>query len=790
MGKNIGIKLADGSFYPILEEGVPKKKLLELTTVQDNQTTIMVDLYSSETNSMADAQYVDTLQISSLIPHPEGEPNICLSVQIDENNVLSAEVSDAESGTSSNTSVELISRTEAERAETPNPIEDVTLADENAFADDSFPAEFEDTIPESEVLDMPLNSSELDSLPDFDEPQPLQDSNNFADNPSDNFNADLPDFDNITDSDNTVSNELEDSSFDADFSADSSELDSLPDFDEPQPLQDSNNFADNPSDSFNEDLPDFDNIADSDNTVSNELEDSSFDADFSADSSQLDSLPDFDEPQPLQDSNNFADNPSDSFNADLPDFDNITDSDNTVSNELEDSSFDTDFSADSSELDSLPDFDEPQPLQDSNNFANDSSDNFNADLPDFDNITDSDNTVSNELEDSSFDTDFSANSSELDSLPDFDEPQPLQDSNNFTDNPSDSFNADLPDFDNIADSDNTVSNELEDSSFDADFSADSSELDSLPDFDETQPLQDSNNFADNPSDNFNEDLPDFDNITDSDNTVSNELEDSSFDADFSADSSELDSLPDFDDTPSLSDSILSDYAETINVRESSLPDFSKFELPDFDDQPQEDDYIGNNRLFDESDFDDPAFQVQNQQEQNAGFDFSGLYDDPEENKTEKKKHKNTAAVVICIICALICLATLGIILFFLPSQISIDITKKNPSTEVIEINQTETEIINEQNITELKDIPLPPQPEPKEDVIVISETPAVVPIVPPEPEKEIDVVVYKIKWGDTLWDLAETYYNNPWLYKKIASANNITNPDHIISGTEIIIPAK
>ena len=312
----------------------------------------------------------------------------------------------------------------------------------------------------------------------------------------------------------------------------------------------------------------------------------------------------------------------------------------------------------------------------------------------------------------------------------------------------------------------------------------------MPDFDEPQPLQDSNNFADNPSDSFNADLPDFDNITDSDNTVSNELEDSSFDADFSADSSELDSLPDFDDTPSLSDSILSDYAETINVRESSLPDFSKFELPDFDDQPQEDDYIGNNRLFDESDFDDPAFQVQNQQEQNAGFDFSGLYDDPEENKTEKKKHKNTAAVVICIICALICLATLGIILFFLPSQISIDITKKNPSTEVIEINQTETEIINEQNITELKDIPLPPQPEPKEDVIVISETPAVVPIAPPEPEKEIDVVVYKIKWGDTLWDLAETYYNNPWLYKKIASANNITNPDHIISGTEIIIPAK
>ncbi len=53
-----------------------------------------------------------------------------------------------------------------------------------------------------------------------------------------------------------------------------------------------------------------------------------------------------------------------------------------------------------------------------------------------------------------------------------------------------------------------------------------------------------------------------------------------------------------------------------------------------------------------------------------------------------------------------------------------------------------------------------------------------------------DAVRYKIRWGDTLWDLSETYYRNPWLYKKIADHNKLTNPDLIISGTRIEIPPQ
>ncbi|UTC74184.1 LysM peptidoglycan-binding domain-containing protein [Treponema sp. OMZ 792] len=51
-------------------------------------------------------------------------------------------------------------------------------------------------------------------------------------------------------------------------------------------------------------------------------------------------------------------------------------------------------------------------------------------------------------------------------------------------------------------------------------------------------------------------------------------------------------------------------------------------------------------------------------------------------------------------------------------------------------------------------------------------------------------VRYKIKWGDTLWDLSETFYKTPWLYKKIADYNKIKNPNLIIAGTYIDIPPK
>lgn len=51
-------------------------------------------------------------------------------------------------------------------------------------------------------------------------------------------------------------------------------------------------------------------------------------------------------------------------------------------------------------------------------------------------------------------------------------------------------------------------------------------------------------------------------------------------------------------------------------------------------------------------------------------------------------------------------------------------------------------------------------------------------------------VTHRIRWGDTLWDISIRYYGTPWMYKKIARANKIKNPDLIISGHKLWIPPR
>jgi nucleoid-associated protein YgaU len=76
MASTIGIKVANGEFYPIMEENSPVKKRLILTTAHDNQKSIQVDLYNSYAKTMADALYVGSLVVENLQARPKGEPNI------------------------------------------------------------------------------------------------------------------------------------------------------------------------------------------------------------------------------------------------------------------------------------------------------------------------------------------------------------------------------------------------------------------------------------------------------------------------------------------------------------------------------------------------------------------------------------------------------------------------------------------------------------------------------------------------------------------------------------------
>ena len=599
MSRNIGIKLADGTFYPILEEGQPKKRLLELTTVEDNQTTVMVDLYRSETGTMADAEYVDTLQISGLVPHPEGEPALNLMIQLDDNNVLSAEVTDVESGASSNTTVKLVNRPAEERAATPDFLlseitdadsKNTSIPDEMGFADEAFPADFPESIP--------LDAFD-DSLPD----------NSGQNEPTEFSPAEmdfLPDFD-------TGSM-------------------TIPDFDDP-------GFDEAPL--VNEELPEYIDDFPEEIEVNDALDDLLEGFPIAPETTDEDTAPaDFDTPVPADDGTSA-----------------------TVTESSEQEAADDNFS-----------------------------------LPDFSDIVFDEDTPAET-------TDADTGSAGEDTAPaDFDTPVPADDGTSAT-------------------------------------VAESSEQEAADD-----------NFS----------LPDFSDIV--------------FDKDTPAETAHAD-YESFTQNPPDTDS-------SQLVEEAALPDFSNFELPDFDD-PAVNNFDSASGLFTDQDFDDPVFQEQSTGNNNMqNFDFSGLYDDPTTDSypSDEKKHRNIIPVVICVICALICLGALGIILWFLPSHIDIDISRRPIDSAITESEEPDISI---PAVTQL-----PVQPQPKEDTIVISETPAVVPMEPPVAEPKPDPVRYKIKWGDTLWDLADSYYNNPWLYKKIAAENSISNPDYIISGTSIIIPPK
>ena len=181
----------------------------------------------------------------------------------------------------------------------------------------------------------------------------------------------------------------------------------------------------------------------------------------------------------------------------------------------------------------------------------------------------------------------------------------------------------------------------------------------------------------------------------------------------------------------------------------------------------------------------------------AGLNFDGLYDEetergtPAQNDVEDVKKKTKVPVIICIICAIICIIATLLILFIIPSKYNL-LTKKAPKDNAVAV----VEPIPEPEpspapIFEPEPEPEPAVPEAKEDeVIIIEKAEEVVPAEPPVAEEKPKDIVYKIKWGDTLWDIADTYYKNPWRYKYIARYNGIKNPDYIISGTKIIIPAE
>ena len=365
--KSIGIKLADGSFYPLLEEGNPEKRTLDLTTVMDNQTKVQVEVYRTETGSMENAEYIDTLEIKNLKPHENGEPTLCLAIDVDENNELSAEIRDPETGKKSEIQVTLQSRT---LAGLNNPVieeeeDDVTISD-----DDLEKAGLDDFVEkkefESEEIPLPAEDFSFDDVnepshsdetmePDVVPEETSADEEIFGES-----SLDLPDFGNMDGTDGTEESteetaaeetvvpeedSLEDETFvqDApDVPAEEENFDDM-DFtmpDETETESETEAAVNSGDDSGSVDLPDFD--------------ESMFDAD-AGDLSAEESVPD---EEPTASGDDVFAETEDTFTQDAP------------SDTMEQESF------------SLPDFDDEEPETN----ENDSTSIDGLDLPDFDDL--------------------------------------------------------------------------------------------------------------------------------------------------------------------------------------------------------------------------------------------------------------------------------------------------------------------------------------------------------------------------------------------------------------------
>lgn len=827
--KSIGIKLADGTFYPVMKDGSVEKKALDVTTVQDNQTKVQIDLYRSETDSMDDAEYVDTLEITNLNPHTQGVPSLHLNLSVDENNHLQAEVRDPETGKASSTNVTLVSRTLEERNAPVNFNIDTTTAD--ALADiDAVDSVLKNNVNDDDALDsgkdpgMMLMDSEGNAILDtstftLTEEQPENEI--FATQEELEESAKEPETQKASDSllmDSEGNAILDTSTFTLTEEKPENEIFATDEDLVPPALS-----GENPEEAILDNQT-YTDAAEENNTenfieVPSSMEDSGTVLEEPS-VAENDSLAIQDE-QPLSD---------DDFNFELPSLDTILNSsgdeengakilNGTSEDELgtkesvvEDGSDIMQNDGSVLETDTLHVENESPASQD------DTFSDLTFDLPNFaapaanPELKSENNTNANvvkatlpELDLSDFES--SDSSAEDSSVSSFD----------------DEFN--LPRFDSYKEEE-PVKTEI-----------------AAPEAEETVPGQSEDTFVQEEE-------------TESAPVSYTELDSSAVLAAGSTDSFDLPSFDSLEPTGIEDVDLISDIqntdftAQDENKEESgdlydtvmSLPDFEEssggldeslgiasdgnegtdFTVPDFDsDSPVMQRNNTENSYNDsgDNDLDDFDFDSGNDSYSPQSNMFEGLYDKETINGEssnydyyeENERNSSAAPVIVCIICAIICVLGALAVLFIIPSKFNFF----NKNTQIAQTDKT----VTSENNTEVKDEKLqseevvvedihnageqlPPPSEvhkpvekesvaAKENEIVIATTPnQIVPEKPQRPSTAAPDIRYKIVWGDTLWDISNAYYKTPWRYKHIADYNHIKNPDYIQAGNVILIPSE
>jgi hypothetical protein len=94
MASTIGLKIANGQFYPLLSGDSEAKKRLILTTVHDDQKSVQIDLYKSESGTMTGASYIGSLVVDDLKAGAQGAASIQMTISSDAEGTINAEAID------------------------------------------------------------------------------------------------------------------------------------------------------------------------------------------------------------------------------------------------------------------------------------------------------------------------------------------------------------------------------------------------------------------------------------------------------------------------------------------------------------------------------------------------------------------------------------------------------------------------------------------------------------------------------------------------------------------------
>lgn len=204
----VGVRIADGTYVPVLESSSNRRRRLVLTTVREGQTSVHVGLFKDVDESFSNPQFIGNLSVDNIPPAESGSADVTLVLGTDELGNINATLTDVQTGEYQSLSASL---DESEPISDPGDESDFDLSDQDLSFDDELSLDddlslddlsfeegtLDDAVPETAAPDAPagedevLDANDLPGLEEFSEESiGFDDSFMEADQPSDAIDAD------------------------------------------------------------------------------------------------------------------------------------------------------------------------------------------------------------------------------------------------------------------------------------------------------------------------------------------------------------------------------------------------------------------------------------------------------------------------------------------------------------------------------------------------------------------------------------------------------------------------